>query len=448
MTTILVPTNGKDKGAAENTALAPTKRQFDAPAVFGSRDEIAAVADRMRVMLPSARLQDWQLAEKYRAAAERNLEESLYRAAQLCVFYRLVPGQDVHLIPFQNGWAVDTGIESWKRAADRYCARHGISYHLHAVAMPEDELRQRRGDLYDPEDAGAIVYLWRSDKAQVYQIFGAEEAMTKGYGVWAKKGKLDKLTNSRKPDTIPAQRSKEDVARRRAMKMALKIEFSLDSLLAANPSEEHEGLQILERRIHDAEMDRALPTARHYVVEDDGDILFAEPDPQPVRKQPTQAVDAATGEITGESTEMEFDPEFDPASAVEDDFDNPFEDGPDYRAIADTLTGNPAKLVEWAKNQHANSDGPASLPQYRLLSGTLDKLLDSKGSHNDLLGVLIGRAVSSANPPGESLVGALLDRLLKETPVMQEGRKVKVENPKYRQDVADVVVEIWQAVEA
>lgn len=253
--------------------LAPQRNGFDAPAVFGSREEIKAVADRMRIMLPSARLQDWQLNEKYRAAAERNLEESLYRAAQMCVFYRLVPGEDVHLIPFNNGWAVDMGIETWKKAADRYCAQHGITYHLHTVEMPVVELRDRRGENYDPDDVGAIAYLWRSDKAQVYEIFGAESTMTKGYGVWAKKAHWDKNKNQWNADTIPAQRCKEDVARRRAMKMALKAEFSLDSLLAATPAETRDSLKSLEQRLQAAERTEALPAPRRYDVDDEG--LFA-----------------------------------------------------------------------------------------------------------------------------------------------------------------------------
>lgn len=418
-----------------STTLATTTRpQFDAPAIFGSRDEIAAVADRMRVMLPSARLQDWQLGEKYRAAAERNLDESLYRAAQLCVFYRLVPGQDVHLIPFQNGWAVDTGIESWKRAADRYCARHGIAYHIHTIAMPADELRQRRDDLYDPEDVGVIAYLWRSDKVQVYEIFGAEQAMTKGYGVWAKKARFDKGDKTWKPDNIPAQRAKEDVAQRRAMKMALKIEFSLDSLLADNPQEARQNLDTLERRVVAVEMDHA-PLQRTEQATEDG-LFYA---------VPAQVVDMEEVEFMEGTPDADFDDPFaddSPVSGAAPDLEA-IPPALDYRATAARLEGNAARLAEWAKNKHASSDGPASDKQYKYLAGVLDKLTGVKGSHGDLLGILIGRKAEQASPPGGTLAGLLLDYVVKERTEIVDGKKTKVANPQYRQDIADMLVAVW-----
>ncbi len=466
MATTLAPTNGHSNGHAE-LAMA---RQFDAPAIFGSRDEIKAVADRMRIMLPSARLQDWQLGEKYRAAAERNLEESLYRAAQLCVFYRLVPGEDVHLIPFNNGWAADMGIETWKKAADRYCSLHNITYHIHAIDMPVDELRVRRGDNYDPDDVGAIAYLWRSDKAQVYEIFGAEAAMTKGYGVWAKKARLDKVKNIWQPDTIPAQRTKQDVARRRAMKMALRAEFSLDSLLAANPQEERANLTTLEERVAAVEMDRS-PMYRTESATEDGLFYTIPANGRGHTQEPSRP-----GIKIVVQPEPELEPEED---APMPDYDDPFLDGDiassngdtpalgptpketqpqpaaaprggatcgaDYRAIAAKLEGNAATLVDWAKAKHAESDGPATGAQYRYLAGVLDKITGVKDSHGDLLGILIGRAVTSANPPGIRLAKLLLDYVVEERTETVNGEKVKVANPQYRQDIADMLKAIWEA---
>lgn len=410
--------------------LAPHRNGFDAPAVFGSRDEIKAVADRMRIMLPSARLQDWQLGDKYRAAAERNLEESLYRAAQLCVFYRLVPGEDVHLIPFNNGWAVDMGIETWKKAADRYCAQHGITYHLHTVDMPVDELKERRGENYDPDDAGVIAYLWRSDKAQVYQIFGAESAMTKGYGIWAKKARWNKKDNKWDADTIPAQRAKQDVARRRAMKMALRAEFSLDSLLAANPAEVQSNLRSLEQSIRNVEMDHALPAPRRYDVDEDG--IYAVETPRQPQPQP----EPEDGDFADADLEHLFDDDA-PAEAATPDA------APDYAVMAEKLTGNAHTLAKWAKGIHLNSDGPASEKQYNFLAGTLDALTGVQGSHNRILGVFVGHAVDKTNPPGARLAKLLLDYLLKERKTEVGGKEP---NPNYRQDVADSIVAIWNTV--
>lgn len=432
-------------------AIALRPRQTDAPAVFGSRDEIAAVADRMRIMLPSARLQEWQLAPRYKADAERNLEESLYRAAQLCVFYRLIPGEDVHLIPFNNGWAVDMGIETWKKAADRYCSRHDITYHIHTVDMPAAELKARRGENWDPEDAGVIAYLWRSDKADVYRLFGAEQAMSKGYGVWAKKARWDKGKNVWQPDPIPAHRSKQDVARRRAMKMVLRAEFSLDSLLAANPAEAQGNLAALERRVRSAERERALPAESAWTVDEDGlYIVDATVAPKSRREAPARfaPADGATPAGDGQPPASgsgafaepmpaqrpaapELDPEPEPAAT------------PDYRALAERLTGNADKLAEWARGVHMNSDGPASVRQYNFLAGTLDGLTGVPGSHNHILGVMVGRAVDKSNPPGTRLAKLLLDYLLAECKA-ENGEKEP--NPTYRQDVADSVISIWRAI--
>lgn len=140
------------------------------------------------------------------------------------------------------------------------------------------------------------------------------------------------------------------------------------------------------------------------------------------------------------------------------DFDNPFtQDTPpletmppalDYRAVAARLEGNAARLAEWAKTKHGNSDGPASPEQYRTLAGVLDTLLGGKKRHNALLGVLIGRAVDKTNPPGEQLVGLLLDYVLKERTETVDGKKTKVANPQYRQDIADTLIAIWQMAHA
>lgn len=392
----------------------------DAPAAFGSRDEIEAIAKRIGVMLPSAHLSDWQSKQANRSELQKRLDESIYRAAQLSVFYRLVPGEDVHVIPFGDSWAVDMGIETWKKAADRYCSLHGITYHIHTEEMSEDELRQRRGANFDAGDAGMVAYLWRSDKKDAYEIFGAKQSMSRAYGVWAVKAKLVK--GEWKPDNIPTQRSKQDVAKRRAMKAVLKLEFSLDSLLAATPAEISRNAQDLEFGIRAEERRTSLPPRRTVEVDDDGLIVV-----QSTPRQPIQDVEFVVAQEPDIDDMLES-----PVTAQESR-----SDAIDYAALASSLTGREASFVTWARTAHQNSSGASTLAQYRLLVGTLNRIVGAQGAHHLLLGVMLGRAVDSDNRPGIAFAGKLLEWLLPETKDDATGEKIP--NPTYRQDYVDSI---------
>jgi hypothetical protein len=255
------------------TATAITPKTFDAPAAFGSRGEIQAIADRVKIMMPSARLQEWQLEAKYKAAAEASLTSALYKVAQLAVFYRLLPGEDLHILPFGNLFVVDIGIDAHAKAADRYSRLLRITYHVAIQPMPIDELKARRGDQYESADRGAIARLWRSDKAQAYELLGLD-AMTTGYGIWRKKAQWDKKKQEWQEDQIPAHRTPQDVADRRARKMVLSNEFSLDALLAATPAEEQRNLYELEREIQHIQRDRTTLAPQPHTVEYDDDGLL------------------------------------------------------------------------------------------------------------------------------------------------------------------------------
>lgn len=414
-----------------------------APAAFGSRDEIQAIAKRMYVMMPSARLTVEQENRADRDLLRQRLDNAVYRAAQLCVFYRLIPGEDVHIIHFKSKkdgdqWVVDMGIETWKKAADRYCSLHDISYHVVPEEMSLEELKQRRGEDYKPEDCGVVAYLWRSDKQGVYELFGAKQSMTRAAGVWRHKGQ------GGYPDTIPAHRTKHDVAKRRAMKAALKLEFSLDSLLAATPAEVRGSIDVMNSRLDSEERQRAPMLDRTVEVDENGFIV------EPSASKPPQDVqfwrvaeDGTYEQDTEEEPQADFDGLWDDDAADVDELPP----GIDYVAIADNLEGACRQFVAATKNTHANSNGPATAKQYQYLAGVINKLTGHQDSHNDVLGVLIGRTVDSSNPPGFDLCQKLLDYLVKEKSDRdRHGTKVKVPNIAYRQDYADCVVNIWHKV--
>lgn len=408
-------------------STAPLAIRPNAPAAFGSRDELKAIADRISVMLPSAHLSDWQARRDDRDMLQKRLDESVYRAAQLCVFYRLVPGEDVHVIPFGDSWAVDLGIESWKKSADRYCAQHGITYHIVTEEMSLEELKERRGENYHADDSGVVAYLWRSDKAAVYEIFGAKQSMSRACGVWAVKAKLVK--GDWKPDTIPTQRSKQDVAKRRAMKAVLKLEFSLDSLLASTPAEMRQNLDAIDMSIRAIERSGEITQHRRTEVDEDGCVVV-----------PAQATRYSPQDVEFVVVN-EDEPDVDESEAEESSANEP---GPNYAALAASLTGTEASFVRWARQTHLNGTGPASIEQYRYLVGTLNAIAGHAESHRLLLGVMTGRHVSSDNRPAANLAAKLLDWLVKESKDEVTGEKMP--NPAYRQDYADCVRNIYTAL--
>lgn len=408
------------------TTHQPLALRADAPLAFGSRDELKALADRIRVMLPSAHLADWQMERKDRAELQKVLDESVFRAAQLCVFYRLVPGEDVHVIPFGNNWAVDMGIETWKKSADRYCAQHGITYHIVTEEMPVEELRERRGEHYHPDDYGMVAYLWRSDKRDVYEIFGAKQSMSRAAGIWAKKAKFNKGKNEWQEDNIPTQRSKQDVAKRRAMKAVLKLEFSLDSLLAATPAEVQSNMDAVKLTV--AAEERRGQIMQRPQAEYDLDGF-------PVKQSPPQK-----WVVVGDNGEVE--PDVDEIAEQESSAES--EDSMNFDALRAKLTGSEASFVTWAKNTHLNSSGPASVEQYRYLVGTLNAIAGDKEAYRLLLGVLFGRHVDSDNRPGINAAAKLLDWLVKEHTDEVTGEKIA--SPQYRQDYVDCVKAIYVAV--
>lgn len=119
---------------------------------------------------------------------------------------------------------------------------------------------------------------------------------------------------------------------------------------------------------------------------------------------------------------------------------------PLYAHLIDKLSGDCLERANRARRIHAQSKGPASPEQYRFLAGTIDDLVRQMGGHKAVLEVFVGRAVSSANPPGIQLAGKLLDALLEERTVERDGEKVKEANPDYNPAAVACVHSIWHLV--
>lgn len=454
-----------------STAIKPFK--YQPPAAFGSSEEINGIIERMEALVPVT-LTD---GDRRDTALVKSLDNAYLKAAQLSAFYRLIPGIDVHLIRFGKAFVVDTGVAAWQKAADRYCAQHGITYHAYYEEMSQEELQARRADLYSPQDAGSICYIWRSDKVQVYSMFGGKDALTQGRGHWAIKAKWNKFDKVWESDQIPAQRTKQDVAKRRALKAALKAEFSLDSLLAAAPNEVREQLAWLDKDAKRTTQDQQVMQRQPVDVDEDGFVITNQQGASyRVDKEGNATpIDEAGYRMVG--TPLDQDEDFDGPEDEgswremdEEEPDDPWdgEQAPEdahvssdpesytiLRTHAERLTGAAKTLLEWSRQYNADSKGEASKDSYWALSKVIDTLIGPK-NHNLLFGVLLGRPINSDSRPGEKFTRYLLEFSLDKLPQLNEdGSKVKTakgrivynRNPRYSQKFVDAIFETWRQID-
>jgi len=370
------------------SALASTRTLY-----MGEQDAIAAIIERQKIVMPGATLQAWQLNQSPQlvAEAQASLNAALFQSAQLCYHYQLLPSRDVHILPFGNMFSVDVGIESWKRCADRFCNANRITWHAISIDMEDRELRQIRGGLYSPDDVGKVVYLWRSDKAQVYQMFG-KEAATRGAGVWRikahKKGSGDRITWEQ--DQIPAHRSRVDVAERRALKMALMKEFSLDSLL----------LEVGSITLDPADYETYLEEAHVDAVEPDASDL-----------------------------EIMVEPEAEPQPAPS--------------TVEIVIPSETQQLAELLGKECRENDSPkaprASLRSWNYLVRLINEAVGQDGASAYVLSWLLQRPVNVADLPAQAMVSRLIGYL---SPKMKKGQEL-IDNPKYDPTTVQAVIEAY-----
>lgn len=153
----------------------------------------------------------------------------------------------------------------------------------------------------------------------------------------------------------------------------------------------------------------------------------------------TRAVDTTTGEIVDSS----------PTVPATKDSSNPFNDTTPYYVTAwRQLTGTHYDFVNWIRQLHLKGE-QCSKAQYGLVTGIVDALTNNE--HNYALSVLCQSEISKTNMPSLMVAKALLSRLQVEIPAVgedgkavkdEEGKIVKVANPDYRADMAQIVTDI------
>jgi len=171
-------------------------------------------------------------------------------------------------------------------------------------------------------------------------------------------------------------------------------------------------------------------------VDNDGDVIETtyRNVPEPLqRPQPTRESEyAAPAQNVAPSAPESPTEALEPESA---------DDMAPHEWAYERLTGNCRKFADWTRSKHADSKGPATAPMYQFLAGVLDGITGNT-MHKEIMAVLVGRPVTSDNPPGFDLVSQLLDWL----PETTGKGEAKAANPNHKAQYIGCIRNIGELV--
>lgn len=240
------------------------------PRHLGDRLEIAGAHKRLLLMLPNANSMPVDV---------------LWSLAQLSVAYRLDPfngeiyaaqvGKEKDGDDWRDKYVVMIGIKGFRVLAHRQS-----HYTIAPIkVLSAEQVQELRRDLYDPNDIGVEIELYRLDVARECKQVGIPYYPTIGRGFWRAKAKAirDRQGNitGYKPDNIPETWTALEVAEKRAEKSAITKAFDL-RLDPRMFSEE----EVFDRAMNDLadQHDRATAITMRQVntvTEEDGDVIYA-----------------------------------------------------------------------------------------------------------------------------------------------------------------------------
>ncbi len=169
-----------------------------------------------------------------------SVKTAALKAAQLTLRFGLTPGVHIYIVKRGGTYAAEESLEAWKDAASKHGRIGRFLYDVQVREMSQEEVRQHTppNDRYTPEDKGAFARVLRFDIAKEYKAIGMvyEPLWVKGF--WRKEAYekrewtngQSKGTGKFESDTVPNQRTPQDVANRRATRAALKNAFTLIQL--------------------------------------------------------------------------------------------------------------------------------------------------------------------------------------------------------------------------
>lgn len=293
--------------------------------LIGDKQEIAVTVDRIRAMMP---------------IPDDAPQQAVWGLAQVCLALNLNPlAGEAYLAKFNGKYTPIIGTMGYEKKA-----REQSEFHYEIEPLDEVELNTHRGNLYHEEDYGVRITLWNYKKARECKSIGIPYKPAVSYGFWRKKAaevtEWDKAKRRRvstgdwKPDNIPASWTKVMVAEKRAVRNAIKRDFSMSSFEAqaqamgvgANDEFEARVYEVVDEQ-HQEEMRRTAPIASRLEPmpdEDENGLIFSTPtdpmedvktlddveepaveepaDPaiQPITESQTKALHAAGGSLYSE----------------------------------------------------------------------------------------------------------------------------------------------------
>lgn len=219
------------------TALAVRQAETSGAVVrYGDRESLELLANRIGMFFAIGA--DKKTAELTKKELEI-ARPALLKAAQLTFQYGYVPGMDVYVIKRGKTYSAEPSLEAWKKTADRHAFIGRFRYTVDVEELTPDEVKQHTDpDVpYDPEDRGARARLFRFDVAREMKELGIPYRPTLHYGFWRKNAREDAVwdegqqrmvkTGKFAADQVPAQRTRQDVAIRRATRAAIMAEFPM-----------------------------------------------------------------------------------------------------------------------------------------------------------------------------------------------------------------------------
>lgn len=170
---------------------------------------------------------------------------ALVKATQMSWTYGVMPGKHIYLIPFNkregNIWrktyAVADSYEWRKASADAKAQENGWRYMVQSELLSGEDVQKyveenNLAGAYHVTDCGyrARVLLWH--EIEITKAMGAEYSPPWHYGFWRKNAQQKSGKNGKywEADNVPAGRTPEWVAMKRAEKSALAQHFELRAL--------------------------------------------------------------------------------------------------------------------------------------------------------------------------------------------------------------------------
>jgi hypothetical protein len=219
----------------EDTAIVVRDTKPAAIAQYGDRESLELLGNRIAMFFGIGDTKQGQARDEEIKAAR----PACLKAAQLTYQYGLVPGMDVYVIKRGKAYSAEPSLQMWQKMADRHAFVGKFRFTVDVEELTPAEVAERTDPdvKASPEDRGARARVLRLDLAREMKDLGLPYRPTWHYGFWRKNAREETVwddasrtkvrTGNYEADQVPAQRTRQDVAVRRATRAALMAAFPM-----------------------------------------------------------------------------------------------------------------------------------------------------------------------------------------------------------------------------